>query len=219
MLRDLNLVKRALKYMENKDVDRLLKSISAQQQNGRIYVISGPSGVGKTAVCKAVLKRIPSLVYSISYTTRNKRLQEEEDSDYFFISEEEFQTMIRQGEFLEWAQVHGNMYGTSYEKIHKEIDYGNSVILDIDVQGAEQIRTKEKLCTSAFLLPPSMEVLFKRLVKRKSDSPTEISNRIDVAYQEIEHYRNYDYIMVNDEFEELVDQLEGIIRAESHRVV
>lgn len=219
MPRDLNLVKRALKHMENQDVDRFLNSILTQQKNGRIYVISGPSGVGKTAACKAVLERIPSLAYSISYTTRTIRPQEEEDVDYFFICEEEFQTMVRQGDFLESAQVHGNLYGTSYNKIHEKIDSGNSVILDIDVQGAEQIRTKEKRCTSVFLLPPSMEVLCQRLVKRKSDSPQEISNRIDVAYQEIEHYSNYDYIMVNNEFDELVDQLEGVIRAESHRVV
>ena len=204
--------------MENKDVDRLLNSISAQQNKGRIYVISGPSGVGKTVVCHAVLKRVCSLVYSISYTTRSKRPQEEDGRDYFFVCEEEFQSMVREEKLLEWAQVHGNWYGTSYKRIHQEIASGNSVILDIDVQGAEQIRTKEKLCTSVFLLPPSMEVLYNRLVRRKSDTASEISNRIDMAYHEIEHYHYYDYIIVNDQFEELVDRLEGIIRAESFRV-
>ena len=205
--------------MENKDVDRLLDSIFARQKSGRIYVISGPSGVGKTAVCQAVVRRIPNLVYSISCTTRPKRPQEEDCRDYFFVSRQEFQSMIEQGKFLEWAKVHGNLYGTSLEKIRREISTGNSVILDIDVQGGEQINKKEDQCTLVFLLPPSMEVLYNRLVKRKTDSSEEISNRIKMAYREIEHYRQYDYIIVNDRFEVLVDQLEGIIRAESCRVV
>jgi guanylate kinase len=204
--------------MENRDVDRLLASIFALQKKGRIYVISGPSGSGKTVACQAVMKRIPAMTYSISYTTRNKRPQEVDGRDYFFVSDEEFQTLVREGKFLEWAQVHGKWYGTSQEKIYKEIDSGNNVILDIDIQGAEQIRKKEKRCSSVFLLPPSMEVLYSRLVKRKSDSSVEISNRIDVAYHEIEHYHRYDYVIVNDKFDDLVEQLEGIIRVEAHRI-
>jgi len=204
--------------MENRDVDRLLASIFARQKKGRIYVISGPSGSGKTVACQAVMKRIPAMTYSISYTTRNKRPQEVDGRDYFFVSDEEFQTLVREGKFLEWAQVHGKWYGTSQEKVYEEIDSGNNVILDIDIQGAEQIRKKEKRCTSVFLLPPSMEVLYSRLVKRKSDSAVEISNRIDMAYHEIEHYHRYDYVIVNDKFDGLVEQLEGIIRAEAHRI-
>jgi len=204
--------------MENRDVDRLLASIFARQKKGRIYVISGPSGSGKTVACQAVMKRIPAMTYSISYTTRNKRPQEVDGRDYFFVSDEEFQTLVREGKFLEWAQVHGKWYGTSQEKVYEEIDLGNNVILDIDIQGAEQIRKKEKRCTSVFLLPPSMEVLYSRLVKRKSDSAVEISNRIDMAYHEIEHYHRYDYVIVNDKFDGLVEQLEGIIRAEAHRI-
>lgn len=204
--------------MENKDVDRLLASIFTQQKRGRIYVISGPSGSGKTAACQAVLKRIPTMTYSISHTTRSKRPQEVDGRDYFFISEEEFQKMVQEEKFLEWAQVHGKWYGTLQEKIYQEIDSGSNVILDIDIQGAEQIRKNEKRCTSIFLLPPSMEVLYNRLVKRKSESPVEISNRIDVAYHEIEHYHRYDYVIVNDKFDELVEQLEGIIRAETLRI-
>jgi guanylate kinase len=205
--------------MENKDVDRLLASIFAQQEKGRMYVVSGPSGVGKTTACRTVLERVSNLVYSISYTTRPRRPQEVDGHDYFFVSEDEFQTMAEEGKFLEWAWVHGNRYGTSYEKVRGEVDSGNSVILDIDVQGAKQIRKKKKCCTSVFLLPPSMDVLYGRLVKRKSDSPGEISNRIDTAYHEIENYRYYDYIIINDKFDELVDRLEGIVRAETYRVV
>lgn len=206
--------------MERGNFDSLLAPIFARQKSrGKIHVVSGPSGAGKTVVCHAVQKRIANLVYSISYTTRPKRSQEIDGSDYFFVSTETFDTMIQKGQFLEWARVHGNFYGTSMEKIHRQIDSGNSVILDIDVNGARQIREKEKYCTSIFLLPPSQEILHKRLVERRSDSPEEINKRIEKAYHEIENYRQYDYIVVNEDFDKLVNQLEGIIRAESFRIV
>lgn len=183
-------------------------------RTGNLYVVSAPSGAGKTTICRTICDRDPRVRLSVSYTTRPPRPGEEEGRDYSFIDEEEFRDMVEGGEFVEWAKVHGNFYGTSRLRLEEMLGMGLDVLLDIDVQGARQIRRGFSACTLVFVLPPSFDVLMVRLRGRMSDSDASIRERLRTAREEMVEYRKYDYVIVNDILEETVATFAAIIRAE-----
>jgi guanylate kinase len=188
------------------------------KNRGLIYVVSAPSGAGKTTLCHKAVEALPGLVSSVSFTTRPSRPGEIPDQHYSFIDQDEFRARIAGGEFVEWAEVHSNFYGTSRKRIESVINRGNDVILDIDVQGARNIREHYPECIQIFVLPPSMEVLEKRLFDRKSDSAEVIDRRLKKAQAEIKEYKHYDYVIVNDALEEAFAAFLAILTAECNRV-
>ena len=181
---------------------------------GSLFIVSAPSGAGKTTLCKKLIEKTPGLKFSVSFTTRQPRSGEVNNRDYTFIGREEFKKFIDKGEFLEWAEVHGELYGTSKKRIEALFDEGVDVILDIDTQGALQLKEKEN-GTYIFVLPPSLDVLKKRLHKRKTDSEAEIAKRLKRAIDEIRTYTAYDYVIINDILEDALREFEAIIF--SHR--
>jgi guanylate kinase len=182
-------------------------------RRGRLFIISAPSGTGKTTLCNALKKRFPELAYSISHTTRPPRKNEVEGEDYFFISEEIFKDKIKRGKWAEWAKVHGNFYGTCSEKLDAYQNAGRSVLLDIDVAGAIQIKKRYPDSISIFIMPPSFETLEMRLKGRGTDNSEEIERRIAHAREEIARRDLYDHIVVNDKLDEAVEALAGLIDA------
>ena len=181
-------------------------------------MVSAPSGAGKTTLCNKAVEALPDLFSSVSYTTRQPRPGEIADRHYSFIDQDEFRGMIDDGEFIEWAEVHGNFYGTSKSRIEAVIGCGNDVILDIDVQGARKIREHCTESILTFILPPSLEVLEKRLFDRRSDSPEVIARRLKKAREEISEYKYYDYVIVNDLLEEAFAAFSAIITAERNSI-
>ncbi len=184
---------------------------------GSLFVISAPSGSGKTTVCHRVLESMPDLAYSISHTTRPPRYGEKDGVDYFFVSEDEFLRMRKRGDFLEWALVHNNYYGTARSQISDCLGSGKDVLLDIDVQGARQVRDQLSEAILIFILPPSWEVLEERLRKRQSDDEETLKLRIANARSEVRTVREYDYIIINDDLDEAVRNLTAIVQAERCR--
>ncbi|AEH43970.1 guanylate kinase [Thermodesulfatator indicus DSM 15286] len=187
-------------------------------RKGLVLVVSAPSGAGKTTLCRRLLSLDSEISFSVSYTTRSPRPNERNGVDYFFVDKETFKKMINEGAFLEWAEVHGNFYGTSLEQVKEAISSGKDVLLDIDVQGAFQVR--EKLGREAvlvFILPPSFEELEKRLKKRGTEDPKELELRLSVAKEEIAKAQAFDYLIVNDVLEEALDRLYSILKAERQR--
>ncbi len=180
-------------------------------RRGSLFIVSGPSGAGKSAIAASVLNAVPDLRFSISYTTRQPRGDERNGVEYNFVGEEEFKGLIESGELLEWAQVYGNYYGTSRRRIDEILEQGTDVLLDIDVQGARSIRERRPDATSVFILPPSYRVLRERLESRKLDKEYVIEQRLKIACQEIVHYRNYDYLIVNDTLGDSIRELTAII--------
>jgi guanylate kinase len=178
---------------------------------GTLFVISAPSGTGKTTLCRRLLKKVPGLKLSVSYTTRKPRSGEKNDVHYSFISEKRFKSMIERREFAEWATVHGNLYGTSLKRLKKLNKEGYDIILDIDVRGAAQLKRTYENAVYIFILPPSMKTLEKRLVQRKSDTEDVIARRIRNAKAEIAGYGGYDYVVVNDKLDKTYRELESII--------
>jgi len=179
-----------------------------------LFVLSSPSGGGKTTIRRAVLKELPQLAYSVSYTSRSPRPGEVEGVDYFFISREEFEEKIKREEFIEWAEVHGNLYGTSRKFIDDQLSSGKDVLLDIDVQGANEIKKKKgnSVCL-IFLLPPSLEVLRSRLIKR-GESEEEIKRRLSRARFEMEMLEQYNYKVVNYDLSQAVRDVSSIITSQ-----
>ena len=178
---------------------------------GHLFIISAPSGAGKTTICKAVRKRFRDLFYSISFTTRKPRHGEKDGIDYHFISLAQFQTMIDEGKWAEWAMVHGNYYGTSAELINQGLAAGRDILLDIDTRGAMQIRAKYPDSITIFIMPPSLDVLRTRLESRGTDSPAAIAKRLAAAEQEIRQKDLYKYVVVNDRLKIALARMYGII--------
>jgi len=182
---------------------------------GIVFVISAPSGTGKTTLIREILKRVPGLTYSVSYTTRPPRPGEVDGVDYRFVTREQFLEMVKKGEFLEWAEVHGDLYGTPKGALSPPA--GNDVILDIDPQGARQVKELKPDAVLIFLLPPSLEELERRLRERKKDPEEAIRQRLINAKKELEQIGLYDYTVVNDEVEKALQYLSAIILAERSR--
>ncbi|MCD6192023.1 MAG: guanylate kinase [Candidatus Aminicenantes bacterium] len=176
-----------------------------------LFIISGPSGVGKSTLVRQVLADLEGLEFSVSHTTRPKRSGEVEGQDYYFIDQNEFETMIREDRFIEWAVVHGHYYGTSKREIEKKAALGD-VILDIDVQGAQQIKDKMKRGIFIFIFPPSFEELKKRLYKR-GESEAALRKRLETARKELRFYSQFDYLIINDQLEKAVTELKAVILA------
>lgn len=188
------------------------------KRKGSLFVVSAPSGAGKTTLCRKAGEVLSGLMHSVSFTTRPPRPGEIPDEHYTFIDEDEFRAMIVEGEFVEWAEVHGNFYATSKRRIEAIINSGNDVILDIDVQGARQIREHYPESLLIFVLPPSLPALEERLFNRMSDSAEVIEKRLKKAREEISEYKYYDYVIVNDLFEEAFGVFASIITAERNRI-
>ena len=184
---------------------------------GILYIISAPSGAGKTTLCRELLDIFTELRHSISFTTRKARPGEVEGKDYFFVEREEFLRMAENGEFAEWAEVHGNLYGTSLKTLEESRADVVDLILDIDCQGAAKLKESKVHGVNIFILPPSFDELKRRLESRNSDSQDVIATRVTNAASEILEARWYDYIIVNDLFSKAVEELKSIIIAERHR--
>jgi guanylate kinase len=197
------------------------KKESGTNQNvapcGSLFVVSSPSGGGKGTLIQRALKELPNVSYSVSYTTRAPRNGEVEGREYFFVTPEKFQSMIAAGEFLEWANVYGKLYGTSRCQVTREVSEGRDIILEVDVQGAESVRGLVADSVSIFILPPSLEILRQRLVSRGTDSPAELEVRLQNAPRELEAYKEFDYVIINDDIERAAGQLASIIKAERVR--
>lgn len=184
---------------------------------GMLVVVSSPSGGGKGTLIRRALGIVPNLGYSVSFTTRPPREGEVDGHEYHFVPEERFQQMVAEGSFLEWAVVHGNLYGTSYHEIDRELQNGHDIILEIDVQGAETVRRLAPQAVTVFILPPSFEVLRDRLVRRRSEHPDELALRLRNARSEVEHYRDFKYVVINDDAERAAGLLAAIVHAERAR--
>lgn len=187
---------------------------------GLLTVISAPSGGGKTTLVHEILKQIPEMHYSVSCTTRAPRAGEVNGRDYFFIGEKEFAKKKEAGEFIEWAFVHGYWYGTPRDTIEKSLNEGSDILLDIDVQGAQQIKKIFPECVLVFVAPPSLSVLEDRLRARKQDDEATIARRLANAKSELERAKEYDYLILNDQIAQAIEQLRCILMAEklrSHR--
>lgn len=193
------------------------KDAIVKRRQGILFVVSAPSGAGKTSLCQALVSQVPDLRYSVSYTTRQPRPAEIADRHYHFVDEATFRDMIKEGAFLEWAEVYGHLYGTPRAPIKEWIAQGIDVLLDIDAQGALQIRRHEPDAVSIYILPPSLEVLRRRLEDRKGDAPDEIARRLKKARDEVKNYRDYAHVIINEDFKSAVRQLEAIVLAERSR--
>ena len=184
---------------------------------GTLYIISAPSGGGKTSLVKALLGTGIGLSLSVSYTTRPARAGEIDGHDYHFVTREVFEQKLKQGEFLESAEVYGNYYGTSKKWIDENVAVGHDVLLEIDSQGAQQVRRVFPASIGIFVLPPSLEVLEMRLRERAKDSPEAISRRLAAAREEIGHVREYDYAIINDSLDRALQDLRCVVLAERLR--
>ena len=187
------------------------------QGRGMFVVVSSPSGGGKGTLIKRALQIVPDLGYSVSYTTRPPRRGEQNGRDYQFVATDEFSEMRARGEFLEWAVVHGNYYGTSRIAVERETARGRDIILEIDTQGAEAVRAGMNDVVSIFILPPSFNILRARLRGRNSETGDDLALRLANARHEVERYREFDYVIINDDAERAAQQLASIVRAERAR--
>jgi guanylate kinase len=182
---------------------------------GNLYIVSAPSGSGKTTLLQHLLRSFKDLKFSVSYTTRRPRQGEQNGLDYFFTDRTAFLSMVEGGDFLEWAEFNAQLYGTARVFVHDQLEAGKDVILDIDVQGAKQVKAKMPDATAIFILPPSFGELERRLKARMLEPDDVIRRRLEIAKGEIQFYRDYDYIIVNDILENSVLLLESIVRSET----
>ena len=186
----------------------------SMDRRGILFIISAPSGTGKTTLCKQLTANLPGLWHSISYTTRQPRPGEEHGREYYFIEEPTFQEMIARNEFVEWAHVYGHLYGTPRKSLTEKIDQGVDVLLEIDVQGAMQVKKRFEDAVAIFILPPSMSVLRARLQSRASDTAEEIQRRLNRVKEEVWSYRDYAYIVRNEDLDRSLRDLESIFWSE-----
>jgi len=182
---------------------------------GKLFVVAAPSGAGKTSLVKALLERMPRLEMSVSHTTRPRRPTEQHGREYFFIGVPDFEHLVAEGEFLEHARVFDNLYGTARAPVEARLAQGEDIVLEIDWQGARQVRAAMPDCVTIFILPPSREALEKRLRTRATDSPEVIARRLRDAVSDMSHWREFDYVVVNDDFERAVADLTAIVTAGS----
>ncbi len=180
-------------------------------RQGHLFIVSAPSGAGKTTLCNAVLKALPGLEYSVSYTTRSPRKGEQEGVDYHFIIQDIFCERIESNDWAEWAEVHGNFYGTSAKKLEKTLNSGKDVLLDIDTQGAKKLRSRYPDATSIFIMPPSFEALKERLAKRGTDSAESIARRLEDAKKEMREAASYDVVITNGDLSVAIAELKQVI--------
>jgi guanylate kinase len=185
--------------------------------NAKLFVFAAPSGAGKTTLVKAMVERNPGLKFSISYTTREKRVTEVEGQDYFFVSKDAFEDLKSKGELLESALVFDNHYGTSRSQVEEYLASDDHVILEIDWQGAQQVRQSKPDCVTIFFLPPSREELERRLRARKTDSDAVIQRRLDDALSDMSHWQEFDYVIINDDLDRAAIELESVINGAGHK--
>ena len=188
------------------------------RRRGTLFVVSAPSGAGKTTLCREMRLRLHDLAYSVSVTTRVPRPGEIDGSDFRFVSESEFRAMLARGEMAEWATVHDNLYGTPAVPLEAALREGRDILLDIDTQGATQLRARYPEAVLIFIVAPSMAELEQRLRERRSDPGSAIATRLERARHEVTLWRRYDYLIVNRDVKEAMEQLESIIQAERCRV-
>jgi guanylate kinase len=186
-------------------------AVAPSRGRGRLFVIAAPSGAGKTSLVKALLQRRPELHVSISHTTRARRPTEEHGREYYFVAVPEFQALLAQGQFLEHAQVFDNYYGTGRKPVEEQLANGRNVILEIDWQGARLVRAAMPECSTIFILPPSRRELEERLRNRKTDSDEVIARRLRDAVGDMSHWHEFDFVVVNDDFERAVADLSRIV--------
>jgi len=185
---------------------------------GVLYVVSSPSGGGKGTLIRRVLEVVPDLSYSVSYTTRAPRNGEVNGREYFFVDRQRFEEMVAAGDFLEWANVHGHLYGTARSQVTREVAAGTDIILEVDVQGAASVKELDGLdSVSIFILPPSLETLKERLLARGTDSQEQLDVRLRKAPEELSQYVSFDYIIFNDQIDRAAAQLAAIVSAERAR--
>jgi guanylate kinase len=185
-----------------------------EPSRGLLVVVSSPSGAGKTTLCRRLIDEFPDIVFSVSYTTRPKRRGEEEGVDYHFVDRAAFDHMVEREEFAEWAEVHGNRYGTTVAAVNQALEGGRHVLFDIDYQGGRQIKAKfEKEAVLVFVLPPSLAELEHRLRQRATDAPEVIERRLKKAHEELKQYGIYQYLIVNDDLPRAYDRLRAIYLA------
>jgi guanylate kinase len=192
--------------------------MSSNPKRGLLFIVSAPSGTGKTTLVERLVKLTPGLRMSRSYTSREARPGERDGVDYNFITRDAFDGMVRDAEFLEWADIYGNLYGTAAADTEQCLAGGHDLVLVIDVQGARQVKSRGLENIGIFVLPPSAAILEKRLRGRSKDSEEQIHRRLEVACREVEDFATYDYVVINDEVEACVDRLRAIVLAERARV-
>ena len=185
-----------------------------KKKRALLFVVSAPSGAGKTSLCREVANVLPDLYYSVSWTTRVARTGEVHGKDYFFVDTGKFQEFIQQGKFSEWAEVHGKLYGTHEESVRGKLEEGIDVIVDVDTQGANLLKKRFPDGVYIYILPPSLNTLRKRLYDRNSDAPEEIERRLNEARREIQDLDRYSYLVINDKFEKAKHELGAVILAE-----
>jgi len=188
--------------------------MSSERRHGNLFIVSAPSGAGKTTIVEKLVEETPRLRMSRSYTSRAARPGECDGLDYNFVTREHFEAMIAAGDFLEWADVFGNLYGTCASDTERLLSDGSDVVLVIDVQGARQVRKLRAGATTIFVMPPSFQILEQRLRGRSKDSEAAIRRRLQVAREEVASFSEYDYIVINDELTAAVDRLRSIVLAE-----
>ncbi len=182
--------------------------------SGILFIISSPSGGGKGTLIKEILNTTEDIGYSVSYTTRKMREGEFHGRDYFFVSVEQFKDLIEKGEFLEFAEVHGNFYGTSIRQIRQETERGRDIILEIDTQGADSVKENLPEAVGIFIMPPNFEVLKNRLINRQTESAEDLMIRLRNSKSEVNHYKSFEYVVINDDKTAAASELRAIITAE-----
>ena len=201
------------------DPSKKLPSVQSPREHGRLYVIAAPSGAGKTSLVKALMEREPRIQFSVSYTTRKPRPNEIPGRDYHFVSAERFREMIANHEFLEHAQVFDNCYGTGVRTVQEALSNGEELLLEIDWQGARQVRERLPEACSIFILPPSRDALALRLQGRSTDSDEVIQRRLRDAAQDLGHWTEFDYVVINDRFEQAIEDLRAIVENRAGHLV